>query len=221
VDLDITAGSLSTRCSAFWLRSIPRLRIRIAELSLRVADVPRMLERAREHALCGQKGRAANWLAVASILDQPRTLVWLRREGLLRASKYQFDPTVPRFLLSEILTRADDLALHRCSVVVRLCVGTVVYRTIGTRGIPRVDDTATRRAVHISAKLPNHARPPIHASGIWGPRFWYSVEPRAVRGRGPCRRLFIALESCTPGGADHAKVRRVMGRPRNSLRPLL
>ncbi len=58
-----------------------------------------------------QKGRAANWLAVAFILDQQKTLVWLKREGLLRASKYQFDPAVPRFLVEGALAHADELVL--------------------------------------------------------------------------------------------------------------
>lgn len=112
MDLDAIARDLSAACSVYWLKAVSRLRERLAALPLTAAAVGPVLERARGHALRDQKGRAANWLAVAFILDQAKTLAWLKKKGLLRTSYYQFEPAVPRFLADQVLTHADDLALN-------------------------------------------------------------------------------------------------------------
>ena len=112
MDVEAIAPHLSAACSPYWLRAVPRLRERLTALPWAAGDLARVLERAREHALRDQNGHAANRLAVAFILDQARTLVWLKRDGLLRATKYHFDPAVPQFLAEQTLERADDLALN-------------------------------------------------------------------------------------------------------------
>ncbi|HUF80056.1 MAG TPA: hypothetical protein VMN03_02890 [Burkholderiales bacterium] len=111
IDLTAFATRLSRECSPYWLNSAPRLREQVQTLRLPAAAVRSVFDRAKEHAVRNQKGRATNWLAAAFFIDQERTAaLHLKRSGLLRASKYDFDPSIPRFLVEQILAHAGDFA---------------------------------------------------------------------------------------------------------------
>jgi hypothetical protein len=109
--LDTAERDISKLCSRYWLSDVGRLRQVVSTLPLAAADVGVIFERVKDHAQRGQKGRAANWLAVALLFNQAKTLKLLKRDGVLRASKYQFNPTTPQFLVEELLKRGDHLAL--------------------------------------------------------------------------------------------------------------
>jgi hypothetical protein len=111
MSLESFSAALTARCGGYWMSAVPRLRETVVQLGLSAEDATAMLERAQEHARRSQRGRAANWLAAALVTDQDQTVRWLNREGLLRASKYRFDPTLPRFLANDIWAHADDLGL--------------------------------------------------------------------------------------------------------------
>ena len=111
LNLDDFANQISKACSSYWLRSIPRIRECLETLGISNDEVVPILTRSLEHARHHQRGRAVNWLATAFLLDQGKTLNWLKRNGLLRASIYDFNGTMPRFLAQEILDHAGSLKL--------------------------------------------------------------------------------------------------------------
>ena len=111
LDWNVVARQISITCSNYWLRSIPQIRECLKALGIGNNAVTPILILSLEHAQRNQKGRAANWLVTAFLLHQGKTLDWLKRNGLLRASTYDFDGTVPRFLAQQVLDHADDLIL--------------------------------------------------------------------------------------------------------------
>ena len=111
LNLDVFARQISITSSNYWLRSIPQIRECLETLGIGNNAVVPILTRSLKHANHHQKGRAANWLVTAFLLDQGKTLDWLKRNGLLRASTYDFNGTMPRFLAQQILDHADGLEL--------------------------------------------------------------------------------------------------------------
>ena len=111
VNLTALAHQISKTSSNYWLRSIPQILECLQTLRIGNNAVVPILRRSLEHAHQHQKGRAVNWLATAFLLDQRKTLEWLKRNGLLRASSYDFNESVPRFLAQQILDHADGLEL--------------------------------------------------------------------------------------------------------------
>ncbi len=111
LNLDDSARQISKACSNYWLRSTPRIRECLETLGISNDQVVPILKRSLDHARHHQRGRAVNWLATAFLLDQGKTLSWLKRNGLLRASNYDFNGTMPRFLAQEILDHTDSLKL--------------------------------------------------------------------------------------------------------------
>lgn len=111
LDLDVLARQVSKTCSHYWLSSIPQIRECLQTLGIGNNEVVPILTRSLEHAHQHQKGRAVNWLVTAFLLDQGKTLDWLKRNGLLRASTYEFDGKMPRFLAQQVYDHADGLEL--------------------------------------------------------------------------------------------------------------
>ena len=69
------------------------------------------LDHSRHCATNGQRGRATNWLVLSLLLDQRKTLALLSRNGLIRASSYEYNAAVPRHLVQETLAHKTDLQL--------------------------------------------------------------------------------------------------------------
>ena len=90
LNLDDSARQISKTCSNYWLRSTPRIRECLETLGISNDEVVPILKRSLDHARHHQRGRAVNWLVTAFLLDQGKTLSWLKRNGLLRASNYDF-----------------------------------------------------------------------------------------------------------------------------------
>ena len=102
---------ISASCSGYWITCASRLRRCIEALGIDSSRAASVLDYARQHANKGRKGRATNWLSLALLLDQKKTLARLSRNGLIRASSYDYDPTLPRHLAEETLVHARDLLL--------------------------------------------------------------------------------------------------------------
>jgi hypothetical protein len=77
------------------------------------ADLPvnTLLERAAHHACLGHRGKAANWIAVACLLHREEAWRALRQRGLLRCSKYDFNPATPLAIALLILEQSTALRL--------------------------------------------------------------------------------------------------------------
>jgi hypothetical protein len=90
-------------------------------------DLDTLLENAKDCLQKRQIGRARNWLALAFRLSEPRTLERVRRGGLLRASKYDYDSERVSQLVSSLLERKTTIGLSDATTTYLGSVSAVLH----------------------------------------------------------------------------------------------
>jgi hypothetical protein len=96
----------------FWLDDIASLR-KTVDLGLSRGDFEGLKRELHAAVQKKQRGRTLNWIALGLVFDEQRTLDDVKRGGILRASKYNFNPVFPTAIVSSILLSADNLGLSK------------------------------------------------------------------------------------------------------------
>lgn len=96
---------------SFWLDHLSDLKKLIAGHDLTQKNFSHLLQTLTQLIIAGKKGRALNWLLLGLLLDQDRTIHGIKRNGLLRASRYDYNINILKFLSSNIVNSIDDLSL--------------------------------------------------------------------------------------------------------------
>jgi hypothetical protein len=96
-----------------WLSRMPGCDRSYLQRVLARKDVPSAVDIASEAIRGRDFGKAANWLALALWCHQNRSIDELRRRGLFRSSKYEFDLTYLTPILHSLLCHASSLQLSQ------------------------------------------------------------------------------------------------------------
>ena len=96
---------------SFWLDGLSNLRKMVEDQQVTKDKFNYIKQYLNYFIRQNKKGRALNWLLLGLLLDQDRTIRFIRREGILRASKYDYNSDILKFLSSKIINNTDELSL--------------------------------------------------------------------------------------------------------------
>lgn len=95
-----------------WINDVPALRGALADTGLSAKKIVKEArDRVLEESSKRHQGRVLNWFVAGMVVDQSRFIAEIKRSGALRASRYEFDPSLPRFVAETVLQHASELSL--------------------------------------------------------------------------------------------------------------
>jgi hypothetical protein len=96
---------------SFYLDDIPEIRALTLEHPPESRDFELLIKRFNEAISMGRRGKALNLLVLGVLWNEAKMLMLIRRHGLFRASRYDLEPVIPRYLTSALLSKRADLRL--------------------------------------------------------------------------------------------------------------
>jgi hypothetical protein len=97
----------------YWPTQVPEVRKRLSSQNPKGIDLNMVLNACEAKILKAQRGRAVNVLVLGLVLFGEDCVAKLRRDGFLRASKWNLAPDVPTYLVGGLLPAARELCLSQ------------------------------------------------------------------------------------------------------------
>lgn len=97
--------------NGLWIENILQMRKEGLDLQTTKKQFDEIISNLQRAIEKRRKGKAFNWFVLALALDCEKTIFDIQRKGWFRSSKYNFDTSCLKFVVSAVIKRADEIGL--------------------------------------------------------------------------------------------------------------